>query len=416
MRPRSSTELTGASSAVASGLPADHQPAWATPEALPGVLAELRGRHPLVEADACHALLSELRLVAAGRQFVLQGGDCAEPFADAFGRRTQAKAYQLAQLADTFEGLTDTPVVRIGRFAGQYAKPRSSPYENLPDGTVIPVFRGEAVNGPAPTRAARRADVRRLLAAYDHAAAALDSLFFNRFLPVVGDGGQTIYAPAYVSHEALLLDYERALLRPDQRGGRYASSAHLVWIGERTRRLDGAHLDFAESINNPVGVKVGPGATAVEIAGVIGRLAGEPGRLSLIVRMGARAIGDRFPALLDALGDRARRAVWLSDPMHGNTRRSATGQKTRVLTEMLAEVDGFFAALTARGLHPGGLHLELTPDPVTECVADLAALAEPTSLLRYESTCDPRLDHAQADAVVRSAAAAFAAIPARRPS
>jgi 3-deoxy-7-phosphoheptulonate synthase len=384
---------------------AAHQPMWAEPAAVPGVLDDLAGRHPLVESAECHALRRELGEVAAGRAFVVQGGDCAEPFTDARSERVHAKAHQLERLADLYEAATDTSVVRIGRFAGQYAKPRSSPTETLSDGREVTVFLGEAVNAPEPDELARRTDVRRLLSAYDHAVEALDSLFLNRFLPIVTDGGRPAYAPTYVSHEALLLEFERALLRPDLRGGWYASSAHLVWIGERTRMLDGAHLAFAESIANPVGVKVGPTATVGEVAALVDRLGTTPGRLTLIVRMGAEAIRERFPALLDGLGhERARRVVWLSDPMHGNTRRTAAGQKTRVLTDVTDEVRAFFAALTARDLHPGGLHLELTPDPVTECVDDPAALVDPRPLPRFESTCDPRLNPAQAEAVVRLAA------------
>ncbi len=383
---------------------AAHQPVWAEPLAVPGVLAELGGRHPLVEPSECHALRHELAEVTEGRAFVVQGGDCAEPFADARGQRIRAKASQLEGLADLFEAATVVPVVRIGRFAGQYAKPRSQPTEVLPDGRVLPVFFGEAVNGPEPDERARRTDVKRLLAAYDHAIEALDSLFLNRFLPIVTDSGRAAYAPTYVSHEALLLEYEQALVRPDPRGGWYASSAHLVWIGERTRALDGAHVAFAESITNPVGVKVGPTATVDDVAELVDRLGTVPGRLTLVVRMGAETIRERLPILLDGLGDRARRVAWLSDPMHGNTRRTAAGQKTRVLSELCAEVREFFQALTERGLHPGGLHLELTPDTVTECVDAVSALDDPHPLPRYESTCDPRLNGFQAEAVVRLAA------------
>mgnify|MGYP001061181621 CR=1 FL=1 len=266
------------------------------------------------------------------------------------------------------------------------------------------MFRGEAVNRPEPDEYARRADVRRLLAAYDHAAQALDALFINRFLPLFTDAGQPGYAPTYVSHEALLLEYESALVRCGEHGQPYASSAHLLWIGERTRQPDGAHVAFAASITNPVAVKIGPTATVDEVAALIDRLGGPPGRLTLIVRMGARAVTERLPALLDGLGSRARQVVWFTDPMHGNTVRLPSGQKTRVLTDIVAEVRGFFAALTARGLPPGGLHLELTPDPVTECVADARALARPDPLPRYLSTCDPRLDHEQALTVVATAA------------
>lgn len=392
--------------------PADQQPDWDDPGALRVVLAELRVRHPLVDSAECHALRGELALAAQGRAFVLQAGDCAEPFADSASERTLAKAGQLEALADMFEAVTDTPVTRIGRFAGQYAKPRSQTLELLPDGTVLPVFRGEAVNSPEASVSARRTDPRRLLGAYDHAAEALDALLLNPGRPKLPRGEQGRHATTYVSHEMLLLDFESALLRADRAGGQYASSAHMVWIGERTRGLDSAHLALAASITNPVGVKVGPTATAADIATIVDRLACDPGRLTLIVRMGADAIEDRFSALLDSLGERARRVLWMTDPMHGNTRRSAGGQKVRVLDEMTAEVRAFFTALTERGLYPGGLHLELTPDPVTECVEDRAALSDPNPLPHYMSTCDPRLNPRQAGFLVGVAAS----LAARRTS
>jgi 3-deoxy-7-phosphoheptulonate synthase len=380
-----------------------HQPVWADPDAVPAVLAELRARHPLVRATDSEALRAELAEVAAGRGLVLQGGDCAEPFADSAGARVRAKAGQLEELGDLLEAETGAPVVRIGRFAGQYAKPRSSPTETLPTGRLVPAFLGEAVNGPEPDPAVRRADVTRLLAAYDHAARALDELFINRFLPVIAGPEHAGYAPTYVSHEGLLLEYERALVRTGPRGD-YASSAHMLWIGERTRFPGSAHLAFAESIANPVGVKVGPTATVEETAALVDRLGTVPGRLTFIVRMGAGPVRDRLPVLLDGLGRRARQVVWLTDPMHGNTRLTAAGQKTRLLADVLSEVRTFFAVLGARSLHPGGLHLELTPDRVTECVEHLADLGDRRPLPRYESLCDPRLNHEQSTALVRVAA------------
>ncbi|GAB3439774.1 3-deoxy-7-phosphoheptulonate synthase [Actinophytocola sediminis] len=371
---------------------AAHQPVWADQDAVPSVLAELRARHPLVRATECDTLRGELAEVAMGGRLVLQGGDCAEPFADARGGRVLAKAAQLAELAALLAAETGAPVTRIGRFAGQYAKPRSQPTETLPDGRVVPAFLGEAVNGPEPDPVARRTDVTRLLAAYDHSARALDELFGNR-LPAVGDD------LVYVSHEGLLLEYERALVRGD-----HASSAHLLWIGERTRFPGSAHLAFAESIANPVGVKLGPTATVEETVAMVDQLGTVPGRLTFIVRMGAATVGERLPVLLDGLGPRARRVVWLTDPMHANTRRTATGKKTRVLDDILTEVRAFFAVLGERGLHPGGLHLELTPDQVTECVDHAADLGDPCPLPRFESLCDPRLNHEQSVAVVATAA------------
>ncbi|MFD4669603.1 3-deoxy-7-phosphoheptulonate synthase [Lentzea sp. NPDC058450] len=379
---------------------AAQQPDWDEAE-LAAVIEELRSRAPLVDAGSCHALRGELEVVARGEAFVIQGGDCAEPFADSAAPRVQRKAALLDVLGDLVEHVAGLPVVRVGRLAGQYAKPRSSPTETGADGTVLPVYRGDAVNDPAPEPGARRADARRLLRAYDHAATALDALFLNQFLlPTAG------LSPTYVSHEALLLDFERALVRPDGlRGGWYGSSGHMLWIGERTRQLDGAHLEFAATVNNPVGVKIGPTATADDVAAIIELLAGghRAGRLTLIVRMGARTIGTALPLLLTGLGHRARDVVWLCDPMHGNTVRSASGRKTRVVSDVAAEVEAFCAVLRAHGVYPGGLHLELTPDDVTECVDTHDRLAV-DDFPRFESACDPRLDGEQAERVVRLAA------------
>lgn len=383
-----------------SAKPAAQQPGWDAAE-LAGVTEELRSRAPLVDAGSCHALRGELEIVARGEAFVIQGGDCAERFSDSAAPRVQQKAAQLDALGDLVEQIAGLPVVRVGRLAGQYAKPRSSPTETGPDGTVLPVYRGDAVNDPEPESRARRADARRLLRAYDHAATALDALFLNQFLlPTAG------LSPTYVSHEALLLDFERALVRPDDlRGGWYGSSGHMLWIGERTRQLDGAHVEFAAGINNPLGVKIGPTATPGDVAAIIELLAdGHPaGRLTLIVRMGAGAIAAALPPLLAGLGARAREVVWLCDPMHGNTVRSMSGRKTRVVSDVAAEVEAFCAVLRAHGVHPGGLHLELTPDDVTECVDTYDHLAA-DDFPRFSSACDPRLDGPQSERVVRLAA------------
>jgi 3-deoxy-7-phosphoheptulonate synthase len=374
---------------------AAQQPSWDSDE----VCAELRTRPPLVAADACHALRRDLELVANGFAFVVQGGECAERFADAVPYRIQSKAAQLEHLADRFEELTGLSAVRVGRFAGQYAKPRSSPTETLPDGSSLPVYRGDAVNDLSPTVRARRAEPRRLLLAYDNAAVCLDALFLNQCLPA------ETHSPTYVSHEALLLDFEDALTRPDARGsGEYGSSAHFLWVGDRTRQPDGAHVEFLARVANPVGVKVGPTTRPEELAAIVDLLLdGHPaGRLTLIARMGAGVGPERLPPLLTALGDRASRVAWLCDPLHGNTRRNRAGQKTRVLTDVFAEVTECFEALSSHGLWFGGLHLETTADPVTECVWTARDLNGP--LPRYESACDPRLNAEQAEAVVALAA------------
>ncbi|WP_410598265.1 3-deoxy-7-phosphoheptulonate synthase [Amycolatopsis sp. lyj-90] len=383
---------------------AAHQPEWSTPGELAAVRNELLGRPPLVDAHSCHALAGELEFVARGEAVVIQAGDCAELFSDSERHRVQAKASQLHHLCDTAE-FAGIPAVRIGRFAGQFAKPRSCATETLPDGTEIPVYRGDAVNGLNPTATARRADPARMLTAYDLAANGLDALFMRQLLLSEGDSGiSSMLAPTYISHEALLLDFERALLRPDPaRGGTYASSAHMVWIGERTRQLDHAHLALAEQINNPVGVKIGPTATPEELIAIVDRLATghRRGRLTLIIRMGAEKIADRLPALVAALGTRAGEVAWLSDPMHGNTKKTVTGQKTRVVTEIQDEIGHFCRILREQRVHPGGLHLEVSPDPVTECVDTTADLTGSLDFDRYESACDPRLNPIQAQQVVR---------------
>ena len=382
------------------GRAAAQQPDWQAPDAVERVRADLAERHPLVDAAACHALRAELRAAARGQAFVIQGGDCAEPFADATPERMQAKAALLEDLADLFEARTGVPVVRVGRFAGQYAKPRSSAVETLPDGTVVPAFRGEAVNGFAI--ADRTPDVRRLLSAYDNAAAGLDALFLNRFLPLASDAP---FVQTYVSHEALLMDFEEPLVRPDRHaGGHYASSAHFLWIGDRTRQPDGAHVHFARSISNPVGLKVGPTMTAPEIRALVTGLARGEGKLTLIARMGADQVVPKLTEVITALGPLADAVVWMCDPMHGNTRKAATGQKTRLIADVLTEVGGFVSTLRAHGLRPGGLHLEMTPDPVAECLVRPDDLARTEPLAPYTSLCDPRLNRDQAEAVVRYAA------------
>jgi 3-deoxy-7-phosphoheptulonate synthase len=369
-----------------SDLVGAHQPVWSEPGVLWATTERLRWLPPLVEAEDCAHLLHDLAAVTRGERVVLQAGDCAELFTDSAPARIRAKAAQLHDLGTRLHRTGRAPVL-VGRLAGQYAKPRSRLMETRADGVEIPAYLGDAVNDRTPTAAARRPDPHRLLLAYAHSARGLRTL---------ASGPAT-----YTSHEALLLDYERPLLRPDPvRGGQFASSAHTVWIGERTRAVDGPHVQFAAGITNPVGMKIGPDADPSEVSALVARLAWEhpPGRLSLIVRMGARHVSERLPPIVRALGEDASRVVWLSDAMHGNTVRSARGLKTRVLREMTDEVKRFCAVLQANGTHPGGLHLEITPDKVHECVDDGADLA--TGPTRYRSACDPRLNPDQAATLV----------------
>ncbi len=378
---------------------ARQQPEWASLDVLREVLHVLENKPQLVDASVCADLTDELARVARGEAFVLQIGECAERFTDATPATVLAKADQLHRLADIWAARAGRPVVRIGRIAGQYAKPRSSGTETLADGTVLPVHRGDAVNSPEPTAAARAADPGRLLAAYRHAETTLSTLFERD----LGLAGQDAPHRTYASHEALLLELEHALVRPVPGStSAYGSSGHFLWIGDRTRQLDHAHVEFAASITNPVGVKVGPSATADEVAHLVRALNPHcrPGRLTLIIRMGAASAGRRMPVLVDALGEDAAGVVWISDPMHGNTRVNGAGQKVRAVADVAAEIEAFTRALRLRGLHPGGLMLETAHVPVTECVATPDQVASIAALPHYESACDPRLNPQQAQSVV----------------
>ncbi|MBZ4322009.1 3-deoxy-7-phosphoheptulonate synthase [Streptomyces huiliensis] len=374
---------------------ARQQPEWASLDRLKQVLHALERKPPLVDASVCDDLTAELARAATGRGFALFVGECAERFAEARPETVLAKADQLHRLADGLAEATGLPVTRVGRIAGQYAKPRSHPTETLADGTVLPVYRGDAVNAPEPRPQARVADPSRLLRAYHHAETTLSTLFERD----LGLAGQTAPERTYAGHEALLLEFEQALVRPAPDGaGQYGSSGHFLWIGERTRQLDHEHVQFAASVGNPVGVKVGPTADPGEVAALIGALnpRRRPGRLTLIVRMGAAHVGRRLPELLDRLGAAAADVAWVCDPMHGNTRVNGAGQKTRALTDVMAETEAFVLALHRRGLPPAGLMLETAHRPVTECVATPAEAAVAEPLPHYETACDPRLDPEQA--------------------
>src|SRR5579875_293830 len=370
---------------------ARQQPEWYSDSVLADVRAELSRRRPLVNCSRLRALQDALVRVVSGRAFLLQAGDCAETFRESSPGHVLVKAYELASLSRIFEQITGTPVVTVGRLAGQYAKPRSGSVETLPDGRALPVYRGDAVNGHEAVESARIADPARLLAAYDNSAAVLETLY-----------GDPRYYGIYTSHEALLLDYEKPLTRWCKCiSSDYVTSAPFIWIGDRTRQIDSAHIAWAESIANPVGLKVGPSADAGEIAELVERLtAGRPaGRLSIITRMGAQNIGTALPKLIRRIEEKA---IWVCDPMHGNTVTRSTGEKARLLFAIAEEVRRFVDILPAEGLPPGGIHLEQTTAGVDECVTSPAELSSPA--LRYRSRCDPRLNPDQARQVVSAAA------------
>jgi 3-deoxy-D-arabino-heptulosonate 7-phosphate (DAHP) synthase class II len=355
------------------------QPFWPDTGHLAAITRRLAVAPPLVPLTECDRLRGELAAIQRGEAFLLQGGDCAEQLGTP-AEVVLGTLETLSRMAGTLSAALSLPVVMAGRIAGQYAKPRSKPIETR-DGVTLPVYRGDAVNGWAFTEDDRRPDAGRLLRVYTESAATLRLL---------GPG-------FYASHEGLLLPYERALVRCDPATGRrYASSGHLLWIGERTRDLDGPHVAFFAGLANPIGVKIGPATTADTLLALIDRLDPdrEPGRLTFITRMGARLIRERLPELAGKVAAAGERVVWVCDPMHGNGFVSPNGHKTRSYADVLDEAIGFAQVLRSVGVHPGGLHVELTGEDVTECVG--AGLDYDDLDRRYESRCDPRLNRAQA--------------------
>lgn len=418
-------------------LPAGQQPEWPDPDALARAIDDLRAMPPLVFAGECDRLKEQLAAVARGEAFLLQGGDCAERFEAATAESIRNKLKTLLQMAVVLTYAASVPVVKIGRMAGQFAKPRSRPTE-VRDGVELPAFRGDIVNGFDFTAEARTPDPRRLVEAYHRSALTLnlvrafagggyadlrqvhawnqdfvrDSPAGRRYEIVAGEIDRALTfmeacgadpeefrtVDIYSSHEALLLDYEDALTRTDSRTGlQYDVSAHFVWLGERTRQLDGAHVEFAKHIRNPIGVKIGPTTTAEEALALIDALNpdGEPGRLTFVTRMGAGRIRDALPQLVEKVTASGAPVAWVCDPMHGNTYEAPSGHKTRRFDDVLNEVAGFFEVHRALGTHPGGVHIEFTGDDVTECTGGAYDLAEDDLHQRYETACDPRLNRTQ---------------------
>ena len=417
-------------------LPLHQQPTWPDAAAADAAAAELTAMPPLVFAGEIDALRDRLATAAAGRAFVLQGGDCAETFEGATADRIRARVKTILQMAVVLTYGASMPVVKMGRMAGQFAKPRSSDMETR-GGTTLPAYRGDIVNGYDFTPQSRLPDPARLVRGYHTSAATLNLVraftqggfadlrqvhSWNRgfaanpanqryeglageidravrFMEAAGaDFEELKRVEFYTAHEALLMEYERAMTRIDSRNGTPVdTSAHFVWVGERTRQLDGGHLDFVSRIRNPIGVKVGPAMTPDELERLIDLVDPdrEPGRLTLITRMGAGRIRDVLPPLLEAVGSFQATPLWITDPMHGNGITTPTGYKTRRFDDVVDEVRGFFEAHRQAGTHPGGIHVELTGDDVTECLGGSEHIDEETLATRYESLCDPRLNHMQ---------------------
>ena len=418
-------------------LPAAQQPPWPDADALERSVATLRRMPPLVFAGECDQLTNRLAAASRGEAFVLTGGDCAETFEANTADSIRARLQTVLQMSVILTYAASLPVVKMGRLAGQYFKPRSKTIE-VREGVEMTSYLGDAVNAIEFDAGARRPDPERLLRAYHASGSALnlvraftmggfadlrqvhawnqdfvrDSVAGQRYELMAADIDRALAfmhacgadpeefqrVEFYAAHEALSMDYERALTRIDSRTGNpYDVSGHFLWIGERTRQLDGAHVHFASTISNPIGMKVGPTASPEDIveAARILNPNNIPGRLSLITRMGAGEVKDKLPAIVQKVDASGVPVVWVCDPMHGNTREAATGHKTRLFDDVIAEVEGYFDVHRNLGTFPGGIHIELTGDDVTECVGGTGGVEESDLHQRYETACDPRLNREQ---------------------
>ncbi|WP_243226048.1 class II 3-deoxy-7-phosphoheptulonate synthase [Microbacterium sp. CIAB417] len=417
-------------------LPIKQQPQWPDAERVAEVSGQIAALPPLVFAGEVDNLRDRLARAASGQAFLLQGGDCAETFAGATAEQIRNRIKTVLQMAVVLTYGASMPVVKMGRMAGQFAKPRSSDTETRGDVT-LPAYRGDIVNGYDFTEVSRQADPARLLQGYHTAASTLNLIraftqggfadlrevhSWNRgfaqnpanqryermaneidraikFMEAAGaDFDELKRVEFFTGHEGLLMDYERPMTRIDSRTDTpYNTSAHFLWIGERTRDLDGAHIDYFSRIRNPIGVKLGPTTTPETALALIDKLdpEREPGRLTFITRMGSGKIRDALPPLLEAVKDAGAAPLWVTDPMHGNGITTPTGYKTRRFDDVVDEVRGFFEAHRAVGTFPGGIHVELTGDDVTECLGGSEHIDEADLATRYESLCDPRLNHMQ---------------------
>ena len=417
-------------------LPIRQQPTWPDLDALEAASEEIATLPPLVFAGEADILRKRLAAAARGEAFLLQGGDCAETFAAATANQIRDRVKTILQMAVVLTYGASMPVIKMGRMAGQFAKPRSSDTETRGDVT-LPAYRGDVVNGYDFTLEARTPDASRMVRGYHTAASTLNLIraftqggfadlrqvhSWNqgfarnpanvryehvareidraiKFMIACGADFEALRRTEfYTSHEALLMDFERPMTRIDSRTGTpYDTSAHFLWIGERTRNLDGAHVDFLSRVRNPIGVKLGPSTTPQDMLELVDKLDPnrEPGRLTFITRMGAERVRDALPPLLEAIKSSDAMPLWVTDPMHGNGLTTPTGYKTRRFDDVVDEVKGFFEAHRAVGTYPGGIHIELTGDDVTECLGGSEQIDEATLATRYESLCDPRLNHMQ---------------------
>jgi len=421
-------------------LVAAQQPNWPgghSGELMTKAVADLRALPPLVFAGECDDLKAKIAEAAAGRAFWLQGGDCAETFNSATADSIRNRIKTILQMAAVLQYYSSLPVIKVGRMAGQFAKPRSNDLETRGDVT-LPAYRGDAVNDIEFTEAARTPDPNRLVRVYNTSAATLnlvraftrggfadlrqvhewnkgfirDSQFGEKYEQMANEIGRALAfmqsagvdpeqfkaVDFYASHEALIIEYEKALTRIDSRTQLpYDVSGHFIWIGERTRQLDGAHVDFASKVRNPIGIKLGPKSTVEDALALIAKLnpKNEPGRITFITRMGAGTIRQALPALVEGVTKSGAQVLWVCDPMHGNTFESKNGYKTRNFEDVLDEVRGFFEVHKKLGTHPGGIHIELTGDDVTECLGGGNQVSEKDLESRYETACDPRLNHSQ---------------------
>jgi len=422
-------------------LPIQQTPVYPDEIALKAVEAELASFPPLVFAGEARELKQELAEAAQGRAFLLQGGDCAESFAEHGGEMIRDFFRVFLQMAAVLTYAGGCPVVKVGRIAGQFAKPRSSPMETQGD-LELPSYRGDIINDIAFTPEARTPDPQRLLSAYRQSAATLnllrafahggfadlervhqwtmgfvadspaahkyqelaerisESLTFMRACGLTSESMRELRQTSFfTSHEALLLGYEEALSRIDSTsGGWYATSGHFIWIGDRTRQRDHAHVEYARGILNPIGLKCGPSLDPDDLLRLIETLnpTNEPGRLTLISRFGAEKVGDHLPALIRAVEREGRTVVWSCDPMHGNTIKAGSGYKTRPFDLVMKEVETFFDVHRAEGTYPGGLHVEMTGKNVTECTGGAQLITDTDLSDRYHTHCDPRLNASQA--------------------
>ncbi|WP_371060184.1 class II 3-deoxy-7-phosphoheptulonate synthase [Rhodosalinus sp. 5P4] len=419
--------------------PRVQMPDYTDPEALAAVEAQLAKYPPLVFAGEARRLKAQLGAAARGEAFLLQGGDCAESFEQFSADLIRDTFKVMLQMAVVLTYAARVPVVKVGRMAGQFAKPRSAPVE-VQDGVELPSYRGDIVNELAFTPEARVPDPQKMLQAYTQAAATLnllrafstggyadvhqvhqwtlgfteseksakyrdmaarisDALDFMSAAGVSSDQAHTLHTvDFYTSHEALLLEYEEALCRQDSTSGNWlAGSGHMIWIGDRTRQPDGAHVEFARGVLNPVGLKCGPTMTDDDLKRLLWTLnpENEPGKLTLIARFGAGKVGEHLPRLVRTVEEEGAKVLWVCDPMHGNTIKSASGYKTRPFDAVLREVREFFGVHAAEGTVPGGVHFEMTGQDVTECTGGVRAVTESDLSSRYHTACDPRLNASQ---------------------